>query len=610
MNFVSILKKTAVFSTVLAVTAAAAPFSSQADASSNVQNSVQSRSEQDIEAKWKQYLPQKFALDKLFAVKPNITSPYSAGRLNSYVLQDALNATNFARYLAGLPDDVTLDMSLETQQQAGAVLTARHGKLNHFPSQPSDMADDFYQLGYDATSSSNLSAGRDSLYDTVFFGYMADNGTNNLDTVGHRRWIINPQMKKTMFGLAHSPDSMYGYYSTMYAFNRERAEDEVEYDYIAWPSAGNFPADVLTPSDPWSVSLNTDLYDKQKTSEIKVTVTRERDNKSWSLDAGDRDYAGNFFNINTSYYGVDFAIIFRAGDIDSYKTDDVYQVTIDNLYMTNGEKTSISYTTSFFTMQASFKNTNAVRSMLVGQKMQFPITGSASRYVSSDSSIASVDSKGVVTAHRDGNVNITVDGYLGYGNNTIQVYVMKPEYVQPVSAWAKTGIAKAIEYGLVNNYPYYNDLTLAVTREEFVNYVVGMLSALDPSLDLSDYYSKKSPFTDVNNGDSAIIWAYEKGIISGTGKGKFSPYATMTREQAAVLLLNVYDYLGGKDSGGAKVSFADQGKVSAWAESAVQRAVQLSLLGGVSGNKFDPQGKYSQEQTIVTMLRLYEKFME
>lgn len=574
----------------------------------HVQEQISSRTEQEIMKKWQQYLPQHFNTEQIFDTVPQYTAPHRAGKLKDSVLQDALNATNFARYLAGLPDDVTLDYSIAEQQQAGAVLMSELGYLNHTPDKPAGMADEFYQLGYNAASSSNLSAGRDSLYETVFFGYMSDSSGSNPYSVGHRRWIINPPMKKTMFGLAYKESSTYRYYSTMHAFNRDRSIEEVQYEYLAWPSAGLFPTDVLGVDDPWSVSLNPTIYDRNKTDEIYVTMSRESDKKSWKLDAGDKEMSGDFLSISTAGYGINFAVIFHPEEIGRYVADDTYHVTIHNLYTAAGEKTSLTYDTTLFNLQASYKN-NELRYALVDQKLKFPVSGNATRYLSSDPDIASVDQNGVVTAHKAGAVDIVVDNYLLNYDSMITL-IVEEESFYPISKWAVSSIIKANEYGILNNNPYYSNPGANVTREQFVSYVTGMLKALDPTIDYEDYYDKPSAFSDVGQSDYEITWAYEQGIISGTGQGKFSPNATITREQAATLLLNVYKYLGGNEQPAAVSPFADQSKISSWAKQAVKQAAELAIMGGLPENRFDPQGKYTHEQTIATLLRLYLKFAE
>lgn len=577
-------------------------------ASHDVQDGLNNRTKQDILDKFEQYRPQSFSSGQLFKVSPSYSAPHRVGQLNDNVLIDGLNATNFARYLAGLPDDVTLDYSLAEQQQAGAVLMSELGTITHYPQKPAGMAEDFFQLGSKAASTSNLSAGRNSLYNTVFYGYMADNSHSNLETVGHRRWIINPQMKKTMFGLAYNPSSYYTYYSTMYAFNQERDFDEVSYQYISWPAAGLFPTEILTSADPWSITLNPSLYDINRLSEAYVTISRKSDNKQWRLDDTNRDKDGDFFKIELSHYGINNAIIFRPSDIGQYIADDIYHITLHNIYTIDGQSTYITYRTQLVDLQATFKN-DTLRFAVVGQKLRFPMSGNATRFISSDPSIASVDKNGVVTAHKTGYVDITVDNYFSKMNSTITLYITRFEHAK-INDWAKASVLQANEIGMLRENPYSEDLTAPVTRERFVNYVIAMLEALHINIEESESYGKRSPFSDVDSYNKDILWAYENRIISGTGNGKFSPYSTITREQAATLLLNVYHYLEGNETPADISPFADEDKIANWAKNSVNRAAQLSIMGPTSGNRFDPKGKYSHEQTIVTMLRLYQKFAE
>lgn len=49
------------------------------------------------------------------------------------------------------------------------------------------------------------------------------------------------------------------------------------------------------------------------------------------------------------------------------------------------------------------------------------------------------------------------------------------------------------------------------------------------------------PFKDVDTGAGYLAMAYELGIVNGTSKTTFSPEKVATREQAAVMLMRVYD---------------------------------------------------------------------
>lgn len=90
-----------------------------------------------------------------------------------------------------------------------------------------------------------------------------------------------------------------------------------------------------------------------------------------------------------------------------------------------------------------------------------------------------------------------------------------------------------------------------------------------------------------------------------TGGGKFNPDGTLTREQAATMLSRLAEAVGKLLSAQAP-TFADNASVSSWAFDAVGQMQASGIMGGVGSNTFAPQGSYSREQSIITMLRLYE----
>jgi hypothetical protein len=52
--------------------------------------------------------------------------------------------------------------------------------------------------------------------------------------------------------------------------------------------------------------------------------------------------------------------------------------------------------------------------------------------------------------------------------------------------------------------------------------------------------------------------------------------------------------------------FADSALISDWAVDGVGSAQASGIVGGIGDNMFDPQGDYTREQSIVTMMRLYD----
>jgi uncharacterized protein YkwD len=305
------------------------------------------RTPEEIIAKWEKYRP-TFSGNP-FIVKPSVSAPYSTGQLNTEFVQDGVNMANFVRYLAGLPDDLEQDQALNNQAQYGAVLLAASNELTHYPGKPQDMDTSFFEIGAKSTASSNLYAGITNTYQMVL-GYMSDSDPSNISRVGHRRWILNPPLKKIGFGFALSDTSLA--YSPMQVFDRSGAET-IAAPMVAWPSAGAFPTLAFDYGDAWSVSLNSEQYQSPRMDEVKVTLKRTTDGRTWNFDSstkGPLNNSNSFFNVDGSNIGSGSSIIFRPGDAGPPSDLDVYEVKIEGIRTVAGEAASISYNVSFFDM--------------------------------------------------------------------------------------------------------------------------------------------------------------------------------------------------------------------------------------------------------------------
>lgn len=79
-----------------------------------------------------------------------------------------------------------------------------------------------------------------------------------------------------------------------------------------------------------------------------------------------------------------------------------------------------------------------------------------------------------------------------------------------------------------------------ITREEMAVMIVRSLDYASLAGAVSD---SSCPFTDVTTNKGFITLAYDLGIVDGVGGGKFAPARTATREQAAAMLVRLYDRL-------------------------------------------------------------------
>ncbi|MCI8422138.1 MAG: S-layer homology domain-containing protein [Lawsonibacter sp.] len=112
-------------------------------------------------------------------------------------------------------------------------------------------------------------------------------------------------------------------------------------------------------------------------------------------------------------------------------------------------------------------------------------------------------------------------------------------------------------------------------------------------------------FDDVSSSDwfaKAVAWAAANGVVSGYGDGRFGPNDPITREQLA-LILRGYARLQGKDvAAEADLSaFADRGEISTYALEAVEWAVARGLISGTSPDTLSPAGRATRAQAAVIL---------
>lgn len=289
-----------------------------------------------------------------YVIEPKLSAPQVLGKLDEVYLDDALRTTNFVRLLTGLPANVRLVDSLNSKAQHGAILLAMYGNLSHYPTRPIDLDEEFYNIGYKSTSTSNIAAGFATIETSIRKGYMEDGDLSNLDRVGHRRWVLDPYLQTTGFGFAENVKTSYGRFMSMQVINRDSKTSVIDYDYVAYPSAGNFPLEYFGENYPWSISLNPQKYQKPLLNDVSIKLTRASDSKVWYLDKSDNTLRNNteYFNVDHGGYGGSSSIIFRA-PIKEILSGDQFTAEIDGLKNIHGEEVSVSYSVNFFNMMKS-----------------------------------------------------------------------------------------------------------------------------------------------------------------------------------------------------------------------------------------------------------------
>lgn len=115
--------------------------------------------------------------------------------------------------------------------------------------------------------------------------------------------------------------------------------------------------------------------------------------------------------------------------------------------------------------------------------------------------------------------------------------------------------------------------------------------------------TERQTFSDTN--DVNVEKMAGIGVVNGMGNNRFDPNAQLTREQAAVMLARLANAAGNPLEEG-DVTYADRAQMSSWAIEAVGMMQAAGIMGGVGNNAFAPRDPYTREQSIVTIMRLYD----
>lgn len=249
-------------------------------------------------------------------------------------LAQALSRLKAYRYLAGIPyDDLVLDEEFNKYCLAGAKLCEKLGRLEHKPERPADMSEEEFKIAYLGTSRSSLGAGFKSL-DRAVDGWMDDSDPGNIAHLGHRRWCLNPPMKKVGFGRS-------GIFSAMYVFDHSRGKG-ADYEFVAWPPAGPMPIEFFGKRHAWNVSLNPTRF-KPPSKDVEPRVFAANASGETQGEALKLDHV----SVSTIPFGIPNCIVFRPADV-TLSPGARYMVEIDGLEpLKKGGPTSLRYLVEF-----------------------------------------------------------------------------------------------------------------------------------------------------------------------------------------------------------------------------------------------------------------------
>ncbi len=174
------------------------------------------------------------------------------------------------------------------------------------------------------------------------------------------------------------------------------------------------------------------------------------------------------------------------------------------------------------------------------------------------------------------------------------------------SSWAESYVSKALEYNIIPEFMKDDDLTQNITREEFCELAYLTVNEVSNTNSIViTYSSRETHFYDTDN--KAVTALKRMGIISGKTSTKFDPDGLITREEAASILdrmVEEFELTKFVNNDG----FKDRKEISSWAKESVNTVCGMNIMNGMGNGNFDPQGYYTKEQAVSTMIRFINNF--
>lgn len=166
-------------------------------------------------------------------------------------------------------------------------------------------------------------------------------------------------------------------------------------------------------------------------------------------------------------------------------------------------------------------------------------------------------------------------------------------------------------------YVYNNGIMTGMDTDHFGPY--GQLSRAQFALILYRMEGEPTVVTDKSFGDiagnewygPAVLWAAEKGIVTGYIDGNFGPVDLITREQMALMMYRYMNYLNADNGVTGDISqFNDAASVSSFAQAGMKWAVGNGIITGKdNGTRLDPQANAVRAECSAIIQRFMEKFV-
>ena len=191
--------------------------------------------------------------------------------------------------------------------------------------------------------------------------------------------------------------------------------------------------------------------------------------------------------------------------------------------------------------------------------------------------------------------------------DALKAYPVNSAYTDiPDGQWYTDAVDFVTRYGFMNGvgsglfHPGDN-----VNRAQFVTILYRMAGSPAVTID--------NPFEDIPDGQwfsDAVVWAYEKGITTGTDESHFNPGGTLVRQHMVTFLMRFAKTMGIDTSDRADLSgYTDADLIQSYAQAPMEWAVAVGIISGMSETSLDPNGLANRAQIAIIIQRFVTIFL-
>lgn len=212
----------------------------------------------------------------LYSVVPDITNCKS-GVLSDVEKQKALTIVNDIRQLHGL-GSVTYDYSSDDQVMAASLIFAANGMTSHYPPVAWKCYSD---IGAKGAGTSNITGGVISPYlkfyttEDNIVDWLTDVNNKIADSVGHRRWLLDPFLTKIAFGKVagrfDDKNATDGAAIKVIYDDYHSTTGKATTEIVAYP-IGDYPAKYYAQGALLSFSVIASLDDRRRNSKVDFST--------------------------------------------------------------------------------------------------------------------------------------------------------------------------------------------------------------------------------------------------------------------------------------------------------------------------------------------------